>query len=401
MKKLFLFVGMALMALTGCNKNGTTPDIPIGKSAQLVLTLKKAMPGTKAETEAGTEAENKINTIDLFVFNSTGDLDAYDQYAYPNDDGEYGDPVGQGYNKPTLDCTTGPGKIIYAIVNGPWAKSELAAGIGNVSALQAKVFELSQNMKSGTPVTLDNFQMIGNTTKDFAPGPNTASVTVSRTVARVRLAKITRNFASSALTGELKVTKVYMSNVVGSYGLDGTTKNAASNIWWNKYAYDNTTPHEPYPGYIAFDTAMNPWLYNDVEDYTIAQGASDSEHAYVFYVMPNQVPYNAADGGTGEWAPRRTKLVVECLYTPEGGTAKTYYYTIPICEQDTYPDITDAESYAGLNANTSYDITDLVLTKLGSTNPDEPVVSATVELTLQVAPWDIYPLETETGKYVI
>ena len=402
MKKFFVFTGIALMTLAGCNKNGTTPDVPEGKSAQLVLTLKKAAaPETKATT-AGTDAENKINTVDLFVFNSTGDLDAYDQYTYPNDHGEYGVPVGEGFNKPVLDCTTGAGKIVYAIVNGPWTKASLAAEVGNKAILEAKVLQLVEN-KSSTG-TLNNFQMVGSTTKDFAPGANTANVTVRRSVARVRLGKITRNFSRSALTGELKITKLYMSNVVGRELVDGTAQCAAADVWFNKYLYDNTTPHEPYPGYISIsssDPDARPWLYDDREDVTIAQGASISDLGYVFYVMPNQCAVDAPDGGTGDWAPRRTKLVIECEYTPVGGTAKTYYYAIPICEQDTYPEITDASSYEGLKANTTYDITELVLTKLGSTNPDEPVVSAQVELTLEVAPWDIYPLETEDGKYVI
>lgn len=389
--KTFLLLGAALMSMLACNKNNSAPEVPSGKSAVLTITLKKGNVSTKG-TENGTDNENKINTLDVFVFNSTGDLDAFDRFV--------GYDATSESTKPVINCTTGAGKIVYVLVNGQWTRDYLAANIGNADALKALVFELDKNRGESA---LDNFEMIGHNSKDFTPGANTISVTVSRVVARVRLKKITRNFSSSALNGKLEVVDVYMSNVVGSYGLGGDdpVMDAADNIWWNKYAYE--ADHEPYPGYISIDAAMNQWLHKTpATPQEIASNASIDNLDYVFYVMPNQVAYNAADGGT-EWAPRRTKLVVEVRYTPVGGTAKTYYYPIPICEQETYPELAaeKADTYNGLNANTSYDITELELTRLGSTNPDEPVVAADVTLTIEVAPWDIYPLETESGKYVI
>lgn len=392
MRSKVIYFALAALAIAACQKNPSVPDVPVGKAAQITVTLTKSAPSTKA-TEAGTENEGKINKVDIFVFNSTGDLDAYDQFSsYDSAD------------KPTVDCTTGPGKIVYCLINGEWSKSVLASTIGNVDALKALVFSLDKNCSftGETPTTLDNFEMVGYASKDFTPGANTISVNVSRAVARVRLQKITRNFSSSALDGILEVKDIYISNAVGSYGLDGTVKSGAANTWYNKYVYDNVTPHLPYPGYVSFDTGMNLWLHNTpASAVSIAQGASvDSPIASVFYVMPNQVAYDAADGGD-TWAPRRTKLVVEVDYTPTGGSARTYYYSIPICEQDTYPEITEASSYKGLNANVTYDITELVLTRLGSINPDEPVVAADVTVTIDVLPWDIYPLETESGKYII
>ena len=395
MKKILFVIGAASMVLAACNKTPGAENVPVGKSAQLTITLTKSAPSTKAETEAGTDDESKINKIDIFVFNSTGDLDAYDQFnSYVPTD------------KPKVDCTTGPGKVVYCIVNGEWLKSDLASTISTEADLKARVFSLNKNCSfSGeTPSARDNFEMVGYNTKDFVPGANDISVSVKRAVARVRLQKITRKFSSSALAdGELKVKDIYMSNVVGSYGLDGTVKSGADNLWYNKYAYDNTTPHVPYPGYINIDAGMNLWLHNTpATPVTIAQNASATDAiASVFYVMPNQAAYDSVDGGTAAWAPRRTKLVIEVEYTPVGGTAKTYYYTIPVCEQDTYPEITTAASYKGLNANVTYNITELELTRLGSTNPDEPVVAADVTVTIEVLPWDIYNLETTSGKYVI
>jgi hypothetical protein len=128
--------------------------------------------------------------------------------------------------------------------------------------------------------------------------------------------------------------------------------------------------------------------------------------------MPNNVPFAAATGGDGEWSPRHTKLVIETEYQ-----GKTYYYAIPIVEivapdgaaWSAYPILppddanyaAQAAAYKGLRANRSFEIEELVLTRLGSTNPDEPVMAADVTLTVSVNDWELVTMETEGGKYVI
>ena len=380
-KTFFLALGAALLALAGCNKNAANTNIPDGKSAQVTISIKGSGEATKAAPVADDEV--RINAIDAFVFNSNGDLDAYGHYSSYSSS-----------SKPILDCTTGAGKRFYVIINSGWSQSELSTGIATEADLKALVFQLSQNRRGST---LDNFQMIstevtkdGNSTIDLTPGANEVKVTVSRVVSRVWIRKITRNFTSGALSGPLTIKGIYVSNVTGSYGLDGSVKDAATDTWYNKY--DGTATQ----AVVTKDAGMAPWLDAGISPVTLAQGANSTAIESTFYVMPNQTPYDAPVGGSGAWSPRNTKLVVETEYA-----GRTYYYAIPVVEQDQYPELSDPASFQGLRPNYSYRIDNLELTRLGSTNPDEPVLVSNVSVEITVAPWQEVILATENGKYVI
>ena len=136
-----------------------------------------------------------------------------------------------------------------------------------------------------------------------------------------------------------------------------------------------------------------------------AVGAEGS-HSVVFYVMPNQVPWGVGTpavfgpmAGTGDWSPRHTKMVLEVEYA-----GATYYYPIPIAKNGVYPmgDASDdGTGYEGIVSNLSYEIDELVLTRLGSRNPDESVLPADVKFNIRVNAWTQQLIETEDGKYVI
>lgn len=380
-KSIFLALGAALIALTACHKQAATDKLAGVKSARLSINITGSAEPSKAAPEADNEV--KINTLDAFVFNSTGDLDAYGHYT--------------GYNsssKPVLDCTTGSGKHIYVIVNAGWTENDLASHIATENDLKGRVFQLNQNSRGGT---LDNFQMIstevtkeGNTAIDLTPGANEVNVKVSRVVSRVWIRKISRNFTSGALSGELVVKGIYMSNVTGSYGVDGSVKDGPADTWYNKY--DGSAN----PAAVVKDATMAPWLDAGISSVTLAQGGSSTDVESTFYVMPNLTQYDAPTGGSGAWSPRNTKLVVETQYA-----GRTYYYAIPVAEQDKYPQLTNPASFKGLRPNYSYRIDNLELTRLGSTNPDEPVLVSNVKFSISVEPWQEVLLETASGKYVI
>jgi len=414
MKKYCIFLGIALTAsFAACNKNATVADVSSGKSALVTLDIHRP-PVTRA-TVTGTADENAINTIDAFVFNATGDLDAYSHFAGYD-----------GSSQPTMECTTGPDKEVYILINAEWPESELEAGIATRTNLEDLVFTLENNCRKAgnVPSSLDNFEMVGKAGATLVPGANAVSVNVSRVVSRVKINKITRQFASKSLNKDLKIKNIYMSNVAGSYGLGsdgeiGLCKNAGTDLWHNKYVYNAS--HTP-KAHVDIELGMNSWLNKGLAaDVTLAY-EEDANHAPapvsntsiagVFYVMPNNVPFAATTGGDGEWSPRHTKLVIETEYQ-----GKTYYYAIPIVEimapdgaaWSAYPILppddanyaAQAAAYKGLRANRSFEIEELVLTRLGSTNPDEPVMAADVTLTISVNDWELVTMETEGGKYVI
>ncbi len=332
------------------------------------------------------------------------------------------------------------------------------ANIQNEGQLKARIFKLEDNfINEGDPAVAvkKNFQMIGKTAdQTFRAGNNDVDVTVYRSVARVVIKKITKNFTSAGLQGDLKIRNIYMENVVGRYGygnvVDGDYKFDATSIaaayasadpafWYNKYVPgtpavvdDPSTPDdETAPAVLPvvdIQSAYNLWLNSGfAADVVVAEDASkDSDVASTFYVMPNDVPWGFDDdsdpstpivfgpqGGT-PWSPRHTKLVIETTY---GDNPTVYYYSIPIADnggvyplgrgekgtsgEPGYIAADDGSGYQGIKANYSYEIDELVLTRLGSTNPDEPTVDAYVNFNITVAPWSVVALQTETGKYVI
>ena len=437
MKKVFLLLSAALMGLAACNKNGTDVVSPSGKTARVSITLSGANVPAATKALPVEADEVLVNTVDAFVFNSTGDLDAYGHYEAADFTTTAGaTKLNDGKE---LECTTGDGKIVYIVINGNdsnLATGEVAyAAIKNEGELKARVFKLADNkIAAGTPATdqLKNFQMIGKTAgQTFKAGDNEVNVEVARNVARVVIKKITKHFATEGLApNDLVVKNIYMSNVVGQYGygdivdgvykFDGTSVAAglASDKWVNKYVPAVADPATP--STVDIQPAYNLWLNRalaaDVTfgaNTTAADGgvSKTTEIESTFYVMPNDVAWGYDDDaddatplvfgpmGGNTWTPRHTKLVIQAEYA-----GKTYYYSIPIAENNVYPmgDESDTGAgYAGIKANTSYEIEELVLTRLGSTNPDEPTVAAMVNFNITVNPWVIKALETETGKYVI
>lgn len=402
MKKFFILAAMAATAAAACTKNGSGPDIPSGR-AEVGFTISSAGIG---ETRAApVEAdETRVNTVDAFVFNATGDLDAYGHYT--GEDFTTSGAVTTLHDDKKLSCTTGAGKKVWIVINGNAGNvtGGYASGIKNESDLKSQVFLLTQNVTGETPA-LQNFQMIGSNTATFTPGNNSVNVEVSRVVARVWIKKIKKDFTSAAQNGPLTIKNIYMSNVVGSFQYDGTCKKAADDLWFNKYAFDAN--HTPYSTYVEIDQAEDLWLNRNLSPaVAINEDASKTtEIESTFYVMPNDVAWGTSGvfgpiGGTA-WSPRHTRLIIETEYA-----GQVYYYGIPIAENGTngYPigkAGDDGSNYQGLKANYSYEIDELVLTRLGSTSPDEPVIPAMVNFNITVKTWTTQFIATETGKYVI
>ena len=432
MKKVFFILAAALTALVACNKaesSQTLADVPSGRSARVSISLAGGNV-TKALPVASDEVA--IHTVDAFVFNSTADLDAYGHYTASDFTTTAG--VTTLNDGKELECTTGSGKFVYIIINGNDTNLDTGevpyASIMNEAQLKARIFKLEDN-KQGSPATLDNFQMIGRTTGlTFTAGDNDVDVEVVRPVARVVIKKITKKFTNAGLAaGEMKVKNIYMSNVVGKYTYgniaDGVYNLNASSLaaalpaasWHNKY--DPTADPKDIDIEAGYDLWLNRGLASDVAfgantTDPLAGVSKTTDIESTFYVMPNDVAWgfdHDSNAGTADifgpvggdsWSARHTKLVIETEYA-----GKTYYYAIPIAENGiagTFKHLGSAEddgsAYAGIKANRSYEINELILTRLGSTNPDEPTVEAYVNFKISVQDWNVVLLGAD-GVYQI
>lgn len=357
MKQYFyLAVAVAAAALCGCNKQNTVQSCREvdGERAEITLSL-AGTQNTKA-TVNGTEAENAITTVDIFVFFKGGEFDGrLDAYAH-FDSSPY-----------TLSATTGD-RTIYAVVNSEHSESVLE-NVSTKAELLAKMASLSSQKDSGN--TPGRFTMIGSvnraaaTSNALVAGSNSVTITVDRLVSRVRLQKITRAFEASALASqEFSVEEVYLSNVesVEEYG-SGHTPSADEFV--NKLGVP--------------ETAYDIWLRRTVSS-NIANNGSIvlADGACSLYAMPNPVD---TDSEEAAFTVRNTKLVVKANLA-----GKTLYYVIPL---------------GAIRGNTSYDIGELVLTHPGSSDPEHKTEIASCTFSLEVNPWTVVPIETETGKYVI
>lgn len=242
----------------------------------------------------------------------------------------------------TLSTTTG-NKEIYALVNCPDCTS-----ISNKTGLLAAISELSSN-------ALNSFAMVGSLQKTVTGTDSDVIVPVKRIVAKISIAKITANFSSPALAAqEFIVKKIYIINVAGNanYGLT-----AAPSVWYNKSKYESGPVDA-----LTYDGNVN------------ATVTSSSPHsvAHSFYCYPNPT---TTDANAGAWSPRKTRLVVE---TTLGGT--TYYYPI------TMPPI---------ERNKTYTVTELIVTRPGSDDPDTPVTTKDCTYSVSVQDW-----ETGLAPYV-
>ena len=223
-------------------------------------------------------------------------------------------------------------RVVYALVNAP----DYSAVPGK-AALLAKVSELSAN-------SLTNFEMVGSKSVTL-PQSEKVSIDVNRIASRVVLKKITRNFTSEALQAlNFKVDAIYLINVAGNTSYD---LSAAPAKWYN----------------VAENKHELASLLYDAPASLITNGQSYST-AHTFYAYPNDLATNT------------TRLVIETTL----GESK-YYYPINLPE---------------MAANKSYEIAEVVITRPGSDNPDEPVSFADATFSINVIDWTVVPVTEGT-----
>ena len=221
---------------------------------------------------------------------------------------------------------------VYALANAP----DYSAVPGKASLL-AKVSELSAN-------SLTNFEMVGSKSVTL-PQASTVSIDVNRIASRVVLKKITRNFTSEALqTLDFTVDAIYLINVAGNTSYDLTKAPAA---WYNLAKNNNE---------------LASLLY-DAPASAVANGQSYIP-VHTFYVYPNDLSVNT------------TRLVIETTL----GTTK-YYYPINL---------------PAMESNKSYEIEEVIITRPGSDNPDEPVSFADASFSINVIDWTVVPVTEGT-----
>lgn len=355
MKKT-LFAVAAIAALVACNKQapdaGIRPAVPETSDAA-TLTAKIVSPFNTKATVADEESEAKVNAIDVFVFRTVSGGSVVDGYKRIE---EFQDVV--------VPCTKGQRKI-YAIVNSDkdlsWVSTE--------AELCAIVSDLKNNHSENA---LTNFVMMG--TKDVEiTSATTVEIAVDRLAARVWVKKITKNFSAAGLQdSEFKIVRMYLTNVVNQINLGRDfVPDATEAYWYNMMQYDETAVKVSEKDKFILRTGCA----GIVPGTRTEPGSVDLAVENAMYAYPNPTQSDNLEGSTGmytgpeggPWSIRPTRLVIEA--TLDG---QLYYYPITL---------------PSLEYNKSYEISNLVITRPGSDDPDMPVVGFDVPFQITVNDW--------------
>lgn len=234
----------------------------------------------------------------------------------------------------TVSCTTGD-KEIFALVNAP-----AEAAVTSKTELLAKTSSLTDN-------STESLVMLGKITAKLE-ATGSINIPVRRLVARLAIKHIATDFTSAAYRNTpFKVNSIYVINAAGdiNYGLDSTPTK-----WINKMSF--------------CDEDAKELLYQNTNDSAVTSDSPFTEPAY-FYVYPNGTEQ---DSQAEEFGPRFTRIVVE---TTLGD--KKYYYPISI---------------PGIEANKTYNVNSLTITRPGSLSPDVPVTSYECTFSVSVIDWE-------------
>ena len=311
MKKMIPASIVCLTLLASCNKQESVPQ-PLERGEKAVLNV--SISGG-AQSKAIVFDENKVNSLQVFVFNGNM-LDVYGS-------------VNSAMNL-TLNATVGD-RTVYALVNAPDLSS-----ISELDGLKAAISQLSDNAPN-------SFVMVGSDTPTLAQNSN-ITIVVNRLAARIRVQKVTRNLSSPGLAS----LDASSFKLVRIYAADAVVKNNYSLTLAPPYSWKNSTL-----GGSTIDASDELLLRKPSSLATIAQNASYTEDLCV-YVYPNLTEEDSDSAHC-------TRLVVECLIDRK-------FYTYPV-------------SIPKIQANRSYDIKELVLTRLGNqSNGDDTIDSGETEV---------------------
>lgn len=317
---------MLAAALTFAACDPASPGLITKDSAECNLFVNCSFGATKVAGQT-QEAAKQINNLSVFVFR-TDPGHKLDASAY-SDSGEA---------MLQLRCTIGE-KIVYVLVNS-------ASDCTYQIRCEADLLALSSSLNDNG---LSNLFMMGKTTQTLSGTSCALTVPVSRLVSSVRLEKISNRMEANGYRadGLFTVDAVYLTNVVGTWSLDGTTD-----------------PHNlGESGWLArLEKQVQALICDDGIGRSVNYGEELNE-PHTFYAFPNSCELKEDP----VWSPRSTMLVVEA--TLDG---VKYYYPVAV---------------GPLEANKQYVINNFIIRRPGSNHPWEVVHKTDVTVQIEVVPW--------------
>ena len=382
MKKLFLLLTSAALIAVAASCNKVENPVEQSDEAEYTeVTFNVNVDGVDVQTRAagdltGSESENKLTTVDIFVFENDmpEKIAAYKQYNINQAAAEGG---------MTMKLKTNVSYNVYAIAN---ANLENVADITTSRDLMSTVFPLSRDHEN----LADNagLQMMGSAgdPKTFTADDKSLTITVKRIAARVRLVKVTNNLPAAA--GDVTIKNVFLSNVAGEWS---DAEEIKCETWYNKYGrtLDMTLALAgtyKFP-FVSADNAecanatFKSLTIGDDEVKIEAAGSYTTPVSLYCYANNSETVPAGFDNNYTTWEAftgQHTMLVVETLIGEE-----TYYYPIDLNKR-----ITDgSDGTPGIERNKSYDVS-LTINNYGTSEPNQEISTLTAGYTVEVGNWD-------------
>ena len=254
-------------------------DLTVGLPDSRTKVSEKNSPGTP----------DAINTLQVFVFDEGGILEASDMTESES---------------VVLTCKTGPKKVV-SLVNAPEMTD-----VTTYSALCSASSFLEDN-------TIDSMVMSGETEVNLT-ATSSVTIPVSRLAAKVVLRQVMNNFRfKSDQDAEFLVTHVYLLNVGAERGYLSA---ATPKQWYNMMELD------------TFDSPA--FTYEQLSSPVKLPYSSTWTADKYFYCYPNPTETDSSDE---TWSARRTRLVLEATLD---GEVMYYPVTLPVIEPNSSYEVT-------------------------------------------------------------
>ena len=328
-KYLSIIAGAALvLAAASCNKlaqSENVANLPVGEYHKVTLNVGSDDALTRASETTVVTGEAAVNSVQVWAFDGST-LAAFAKASA---------------DKVTMSLRKDKSYTLYAVANC----SDDLSGLTTAAAIQAKTIDLKDESRTG-------FRMYGS--GSLAAGSTSATVSVKRVVARIRLKSVT---CTNSTLGTMTVKSAFISNVVGNQNLEGT---ASASTWYNKMGRNSTTQTD----YVTTAKAG-----------AAAMTAADAPTLpYPFYCYANSSSVTPAGWSSATYAGQHTMLVIAATF---GSSSTVYYYPI---------DINKAIGGA-IQQNYTYDVT-ATITNYGSTDePNKEIETGSMTISVSAAAW--------------
>lgn len=343
MKKTIIIIAAIIVAaiISSCTK----PSCPSCDEGLSKVTLSLQSYTTRSDIVTTQEEDNKINSVDVFIFHNTAPespeyqkLDAYKRFT------------GSELSDLTLTATTGP-KTICIIVN---EHTGLFKGATDLTAFRKLVSNLKDEL-------VGSFTMYGE--KEETLGVTTSvAMTVTRLISKVEVKSIKTKFAGTPYDGmTLSNIKLYLVNAHAQKIIYNNASSPATPLVYNSTKL---------VGEDANATTEANLIYQPLTG-TINDTGLDKQ--FFFYCYSNET----------DQTETCTKLVLQADLD-----GITYYYPILI-NQDKYGYLPET-GYKGIRQNSTYSYS-ITVTRPGSPDPNIPVVPGTLDLSLSTSDWAVIP----------